>query len=85
MDFILLHYLNGSAKDKDYQEDMKLPFKTQDNVSCLMMIVLDLPKTFRLEIDKNPSIPKPQDIIFYSSKDYILNNYHSIFQPPELV
>lgn len=85
VDFILLHYLNGSGKDKDYQEDMKLPFKTQDNISCFMIIVLDLPKTFRLEIDKKQSIPTPQDIIFYSSKNYILNNYHSIFQPPELV
>lgn len=85
VDFILLHYLNGSEKDKDYQEDMKLPFKTQDNISCLMNIVLDLPKTFILEIDKNLCINLHLDNIFYPSKDYILNNYHSIFQPPELV
>lgn len=28
--FIVLHYFSGSKKDKDYDRDMQLPFKTAD-------------------------------------------------------
>ncbi|NNU33092.1 hypothetical protein HK413_00860 [Mucilaginibacter sp. S1162] len=35
-----MHYLHGSPKDKDYNEDMKLPFKTADNCTATVSPVL---------------------------------------------
>jgi hypothetical protein len=30
IEFVLMHYFNGNIKDKDYEKDMKLPFKTTE-------------------------------------------------------
>jgi hypothetical protein len=34
MQFLDMHYMHGSPKDKDYQDDMKLPFKSMDNCTA---------------------------------------------------
>ncbi|WDF54249.1 hypothetical protein [Mucilaginibacter sp. KACC 22063] len=36
LQFLDMHYMHGSPRDKDYSEDMKLPFKTADN--CMAAI-----------------------------------------------
>lgn len=82
--FIVLHYLSGSKKDKDYQEDMKLPFKTHE-FSSFAFITFDLPKTFNLEINTPKKVFTDKKENFYYSKDFVINNYQSIFQPPEMI
>ncbi|MBS1512218.1 MAG: hypothetical protein JST86_15320 [Bacteroidetes bacterium] len=40
MGFIVLHYFSGNIKDKDYDKDMQLPFKTSEcAVSSTISIV----------------------------------------------
>ncbi|MFA6060709.1 MAG: hypothetical protein WC756_21110 [Taibaiella sp.] len=34
LEFLDMHYMHGSPRDKDYKEDMKLPFKTADNYTA---------------------------------------------------
>lgn len=81
--FIVIHYLSGSKKDKDYQEDMKLPFKTHD-FSATSFTIQDLPKTFDFNFSK---------IFFFKKVErnfhYILNytegNTFSFYPPPKIV
>ncbi|MCQ6959263.1 hypothetical protein [Mucilaginibacter aquariorum] len=34
LQFLDMHYMHGSPKDKDYDDDMKLPFKKTDNCAA---------------------------------------------------
>ena len=53
-----MHYMHGSPRDKDYKEDMKLPFKTADNYSATvspalfpqLLPALAFPSLFSAEI-----------------------------------
>ena len=81
--FIVMHYLSGSKKDKDYQEDMKLPFKTHD-FSSFAFITFDIPKTFNLEITQSKNISNQKKVTYHHVLGFIIDNYQSIFQPPEI-
>ncbi len=80
--FIDMHYLNGSPRDKDYDRDMELPFKTSsDNISIINNFV-PLNPTF--------SIKNPIEIL--KKKNYTRLNQSSIsmylsniWQPPKTV
>ncbi len=39
-DFIILHYFNGNPKDKDYERDMQLPFKTTDFTALVTFAII---------------------------------------------
>jgi hypothetical protein len=77
-----MHYLNGSPRDKDYDRDMELPFKTSsDNISIINNFV-PLNPTF--------SIKNPIEIL--KKKNYTRLNQSSIsmylsniWQPPKTV
>lgn len=81
--FIVMHYLSGSKKDKDYQEDMKLPFKTHD-FSSFAFITFDIPKTLNLEITQPKNISNQKKVTYHHVLGFIIDNYQSIFQPPEI-
>ena len=84
MGFIEHHYFNN-IKDSDYQQDMKLPFKTYDfsMVSSSMVIIL-------VEIE-NYLPEKPKSIIaerksnFVYIKEFVSEYHYSVFQPPEIL
>jgi hypothetical protein len=40
LQFLDLHFMHGSPRDKDYSEDMKLPFKTADSCTATISPVL---------------------------------------------
>jgi hypothetical protein len=40
VDFIILHYFSGNLKDKDYEKDMQLPFKTVDCASAVSIAII---------------------------------------------
>ncbi len=49
LSFLKMHYFNGDPKDADYEDDMKLPFKTIDvNTALLAFVAFENP-TFKLE------------------------------------
>jgi hypothetical protein len=78
--FLDMHYMHGSPKDKDYDKDMKLPFKTC--CDCISVIAIALvPQTFCF------SCTKP--VISIEKKNYIILNQciasaylDNIWQPP---
>jgi hypothetical protein len=79
--FLAVHYLHGSPKDKDYDRDMQLPFKTSgDCISCIAIAFVSLITPF--------TISKPVEI--KEKKNYIVLNQvitssylASIWQPPK--
>lgn len=81
LQFLEIHYLYGSPNDKDYQDDMKLPFKTADGciTSVSPCLIPALPGFFivrsvKIMINKNP----------ISEDQFLLSSYLSrIWQPPK--
>lgn len=77
--FLKLHYSGKTVFDADYQQDMRLPFKTQDNAGVSSM-ANDLPAPMGFEVGVPVAL----------SGDYLILNIHldfspfppSIFQPP---
>jgi hypothetical protein len=73
------HYANHN-KDADFDKDMNLPFKSQDNcISAISNIYVSLPENF--------SIPPPKRIIeekaFAIEDEFLLSSFLSnIWQPP---
>jgi hypothetical protein len=81
LQFLDMHYMHGSPRDKDYSEDMKLPFKTADNCTATaspvlvpqLLQALALPVIFSAET-------KLQIFDFWFNHSAYLS---SIWQPPK--
>ncbi|MDY3318419.1 hypothetical protein PG637_03255 [Riemerella anatipestifer] len=81
--FITLHYLSGDVHDDDYEKDMKLPFKSQNqNISA--SIVLAMPTSFDFKI-KSSKIYKETSQNFGYSDSFTIDNSDLVFHPPRLV
>jgi hypothetical protein len=81
LEFLAIHYLHGSPRDKDYDRDMKLPFKTSnDCISTVSSVII--PVAFQFIIVNPLEIsPKP---IFFHKDEFILSSFPaSIWQPPK--
>lgn len=79
--FLYMHYAMGDVRDADYEKDIKLPFKTQDNcVVNVLNVYLPTQKVVLIKpvlfVENNYS--KPQERFLYSS---FLSN---IWQPPRI-
>lgn len=83
--FIHMHYAGEIVFDDDYQQDMQLPFKTQEkDICCSSSFNVALPEQkFNVELivlplnkQTHPQLPQP---------DYNLLSVIDIFQPPRLV
>jgi hypothetical protein len=77
--FIIMHYFKGSPRDKDYDRDMQLPFKTTDCTSALVSIVVP-PHTITTE--------RPEFFIkrsYPAVKNNSIQSSHlsDIWQPPK--
>lgn len=77
-----MHYWDDSVKDADYEEDMKLPFKSH-NHCCVSISIQAPPKTFefsfeckRLFLDKNQN--------FTYSESFTSQKISTVFRPPIL-
>ena len=79
--FLAIHYLHGSPRDKDYEEDMKLPFKTcGDCVSSIAPAFV--PVMVQLSTAKIIEIPAMKNHL--SQDQFIISSYlASIWQPPK--
>lgn len=79
--FIEMHYAHSDVKYADYDEDMKLPFKTHDNCSGVSGISF-IPNNFAVLSIK----PLYSEKIFYSNyqeKFLTSSCFSSIWQPPK--
>lgn len=79
--FLAIHYLHGSPKDKDFEEDMKLPFKTCGD--CISSIVpAFVPVMVQLSSAKFIEIPVMKN--HRSQDQFIISSYlANIWQPPK--
>lgn len=81
LQFLACHYLHGSPKDKDYERDMQLPFKTSND--CVSSIspafVPSMP-----EISVNKPVELPEKKNSFPKSQFSLSSFlSSIWQPPK--
>jgi hypothetical protein len=77
--FIILHYFSGNTKDKDYERDMQLPFKTTDCTASVAFAIIP---------PQPVSILQPVVVIntWYPAINNNCNHYSrtsDIWQPPK--
>ncbi len=79
--FLKIHYLQGSPRDKDYNRDMQLPFKTSnDYISSVTPGFLPLINQFSIE--GHVRIPEMER--FINRSQFVSSSYLSnIWQPPK--
>jgi len=79
--FLHLHYLCGSPKDKDYERDMQLPFKSSS--FCIAASIADfVPLTFQLSLLKHIEIDQKK-LYGYFITSIPSSSIASIWQPPK--
>ncbi len=78
--FIIIHYFSGSPKDKDYDRDMQLPFKTTD-CSLLANIVVPLQP---VSITTNPEFFVTNYYPAFKNNTSLPNHFSDIWQPPRI-
>ncbi|WP_460554120.1 hypothetical protein [Ferruginibacter profundus] len=79
-DFVILHYFSGNPKDKDYDRDMQLPFKTTECAAMVNVAIIPTPSySIKLPayfIDINyPSLANSRERFSHTA---------DIWQPPRL-
>lgn len=81
LDFIEMHYANGDVKDADYDEDMKLPFKTHTTCSVNSIFYFTSNNFAELAIKPQNSEEKS----YVNCHEAFLTSYcvSSIWQPPK--
>ncbi len=81
IDFLDMHYMHGNPPFSDYDEDMKLPFKTFDN--CISTIIpVIVPQNIKITADQ-PVQVKPEQRSAWLD-EFIPSSYLSrIWQPPK--
>lgn len=83
MQFLNLHYAYGDVKDADYEEDMKLPFKSHNNT--ITTIIVDAVANTVINITIHPKPPFLHlKVIIISDEVFFASSYHAnIWQPPK--
>ncbi|MGN6619216.1 MAG: hypothetical protein ACTHJ5_18720 [Ilyomonas sp.] len=79
--FLKMHYCLDVGIDSDYQQDMKLPFKTHETECCLTIAtIITEPVELKAKAPENALEKyrlKNENVPAYTA-------YNSIFQPPRL-
>jgi hypothetical protein len=81
LQFLDMHYMHGSPKDKDYDRDMQLPFKTANE--CVFSVsVAFVPLMQQIYIAKPVEVIKRKD---YVIRDQFIHSSYlaNIWQPPK--
>lgn len=79
--FLDMHYAHGDVKDADYDEDMKLPFKSHDGCVNAAVVVF-IPSHFSYSITK-PLTSEKNSYSIHSEEDLNSSFPSSIWQPPK--
>lgn len=77
--FLRLHYSGKAVFDADYRQDMRLPFKTQENTS-VFSAVNDVPQPVCIRIE-SPLVVST-DYILLDARIDLPAFPNSVFQPP---
>ena len=78
--FLSMHYANGDVKDKDYEKDQKLPFKSHDGcvVMSFVFVLMDSHTFFSKPVYSNSNSYSVYAEFFAASA-----HLSSIWQPPK--
>lgn len=83
MQFLYLHYAYGDVKDADYEEDMKLPFKSHNHTITTNIVDAVANTVLKITLYPKPYFV-PSKIIIISEEAFFASSYHSnIWQPPK--
>ena len=78
--FIKMHYFEVQTYDKDYQQDMQLPFKSSNRtISLLNFVTLFVPKQI---VTTNVFFELSRTYLVINDEKHVSFNYGNIFQPP---
>ena len=81
-EFLHIHYAQGDVKDADYEEDMKLPFKTHD--IGFAQISIAVPPSFLFILNEKPIVFFNKTKKQFFTDEKVFNSYQSaIWQPPK--
>ncbi|MGA9212158.1 hypothetical protein [Kaistella sp.] len=80
--FFKMHYLDEQTKDKDYSEDMKLPFKTHDFSGAFIMLSTP-PEKPNLNIEYHLVYVDDSRNFSYSEK-FLPSVFQKIWEPPKI-
>ena len=82
-EFLYLHYAQGDVKDADYEEDMKLPFKSHSNSVTSSIVDAVANTVLKIVIHPKPNFVQSK-VIIISEEAFFASSYHSnIWQPPK--
>ena len=80
--FLCIHYAHGEVKDKDYEKDMKLPFKSHDNCGSYTFITLLPENKYCLDKTTITAWTKQNECLY--NLIIIDNDSRNIWQPPKI-
>ena len=80
--FIKMHYIDEQVKDKDYKQDMKLPFKTHDFSSTILNLNIP-PDSSNFNILQE-SIHVDYSSNFSYSEKFYPTVFSKIWEPPKI-
>ncbi|MCA0347875.1 MAG: hypothetical protein R2805_12755 [Flavobacterium sp.] len=80
--FLCQHYAHGNVFDGDRDKDMKLPFKSNDCSSAI--VITTIPSILYFEILNNTSFFKKKTPNNFYTNSFCSINYGSIWQPPKI-
>ncbi|OAQ41816.1 hypothetical protein A5893_01480 [Pedobacter psychrophilus] len=80
--YLEMHYFNGNPHDSDYDQDMRLPFKSHDNCATVIFLNVQIINQQDFKIQRYPQIIKINTL-----RDISYSSYHlkAIWQPPKFV
>jgi hypothetical protein len=76
--FIIMHYFSGSPRDKDYDRDMQLPFKTAD---CTALVSIAVPPQSITAVRPEFSIEHSYPLV--KNNTLLARHLADIWQPPK--
>ena len=78
--FLSMHYFNGNPHDKDFEQDMQLPFKSHN--SCINFLSISEP-TPKMELIILWFFPQKDKSNFPPIYFYSTQYFSSVWQPPK--
>lgn len=79
--FLNMHYAGNDAKDADYDEDMKLPFKSHNG--CVTSFIIGFLPANNMELIAKPVYGEDKAYSDYVEKFLTPTYLSSIWQPPK--
>ena len=80
--FLCIHYAHTDEQDKDYDKDMKLPFKSIENYFSASYIILSPEQ--KISLEKSIFLVETKITPNYYNEVIITHSLNSIWQPPKI-